>query len=195
MKRIIVAILCFCICVPLLFINAYAVDTPYKDMTKKERAALPEFLSKYIFFMTETAIDLSEYEGEGGFDFFGIRISSMRLSVNPSEYLNLYGYTIKLDETNEVDDPNEIARLLSENGNFRFLRRGSEYGNGDVNGDEVIDQFDYILAKRIYFETYVGDNMELGYADMDNDGEITVFDYLLIKRTYLGTYSPVAEGE
>ena len=59
---------------------------------------------------------------------------------------------------------------------------------GDVNADGAIDQFDYILVKRHYFETRLLTDDELPRADVNGDGAIDQFDYILIKRHYFGTY-------
>ncbi|MBQ8895504.1 MAG: dockerin type I repeat-containing protein, partial [Clostridia bacterium] len=58
---------------------------------------------------------------------------------------------------------------------------------GDVDGDGEITQFDYILAKRIYFGTYEPTEDELKRADVDGDGTVSVFDYIAIRRKYFGT--------
>ena len=59
---------------------------------------------------------------------------------------------------------------------------------GDVNNDGAIDQFDYILVKRHYFETRLLTDDELTRADINIDGAIDQFDYILIKRHYFGTF-------
>lgn len=59
---------------------------------------------------------------------------------------------------------------------------------GDINGDGEIDQFDYILAMRIYFKTYSPDDAELVRGDVNGDGVNDQFDYILIKRHYFKTY-------
>ena len=60
---------------------------------------------------------------------------------------------------------------------------------GDVNDDGAIDQFDYILVKRHYFETRYLTDDEMTRADVNGDGAIDQFDYILIKRHYFGTYT------
>ena len=59
---------------------------------------------------------------------------------------------------------------------------------GDVNDDGTIDQFDYILVKRHYFETRLLTDDELPRADVNGDGAIDQFDYILISRHYFGSY-------
>ena len=57
---------------------------------------------------------------------------------------------------------------------------------GDVNGDGVIDSYDYILVKRACMET-----VELNgeYAEAAKRGDdISAFDYILIKRHVMNTY-------
>ena len=59
---------------------------------------------------------------------------------------------------------------------------------GDVNNDGAIDQYDYILVKRHYFETrtLVGDEFTRG--DVNKDAKVDQYDYILIARHYFGTY-------
>ena len=59
---------------------------------------------------------------------------------------------------------------------------------GDVNNDGAIDQYDYILVKRHYFETRYLTDDEMTRADVNLDGNINQYDYILIKRHYFGTY-------
>ena len=58
---------------------------------------------------------------------------------------------------------------------------------GDIDGTGTADSFDYILARRIYFETFSPDELQRISADVNGDGEINQFDYILIKRHYFGT--------
>lgn len=60
---------------------------------------------------------------------------------------------------------------------------------GDVNGDGDIDQYDYILVKRHYFETRILSENEALRADVNKDGKIDQYDYILICRHYFGTYT------
>ncbi len=63
-----------------------------------------------------------------------------------------------------------------------------EHTLGDVNNDGAIDQYDYILVKRHYFETrtLVGD--EFARGDVNKDAKVDQYDYILIARHYFGTY-------
>ena len=58
------------------------------------------------------------------------------------------------------------------------------YEIGDVNRDETLDMFDYLLIKSIYFEEYIPDEAQEELADINGDNSIDMFDYLLIKRAY-----------
>lgn len=64
----------------------------------------------------------------------------------------------------------------------------SDNTRGDINGDGIIDMYDYILCKRIYFGTYNPKDNEKELADANRDDIIDMFDYILLKRHYLGTY-------
>ena len=60
---------------------------------------------------------------------------------------------------------------------------------GDVNDDGAIDQYDYILVKRHYFETRELMSEEFVRGDVNIDGKVDQFDYILIARHYFGTYT------
>lgn len=68
------------------------------------------------------------------------------------------------------------------------LASASETKLGDVNNDGEIDQFDYILVKRHYFETRKLTDDEFKRADVNEDGVVDQFDYILIMRHYFGSY-------
>ena len=59
---------------------------------------------------------------------------------------------------------------------------------GDVNNDGAINQYDYILVKRHYFETRYLTADEEVRADANRDGKVDQYDYILIARHYFGTY-------
>ncbi|MBR6562496.1 MAG: family 10 glycosylhydrolase [Clostridia bacterium] len=60
---------------------------------------------------------------------------------------------------------------------------------GDVNNDGDINQYDYILVVRHYFETRVLTEEEMILADVNADGAVNQYDYILIRRHYFGTYT------
>ncbi|MBO5913898.1 MAG: CotH kinase family protein, partial [Clostridia bacterium] len=59
---------------------------------------------------------------------------------------------------------------------------------GDVNGDAKIDQYDYLLVMREYFDTVTLDEIQFRAADINGDGIINQYDYILVKRHYFKTY-------
>ncbi len=63
---------------------------------------------------------------------------------------------------------------------------------GDVNGDGVIDQYDYILVKRHYLETYELTGDCLKAACIQNGETVEVYDYIYVKRIYFETLKPEA---
>ncbi len=63
-----------------------------------------------------------------------------------------------------------------------------EYDIGDVNADGDINQFDYLLVKRAYFDTYTLTAEQEKRADCNYDNTVNQFDYLLLKRHYFETY-------
>ena len=64
----------------------------------------------------------------------------------------------------------------------------SSIKKGDINDDGDIDQYDYILAKRIHFKNYTPDSAQAIRGDVDNDGDNDQYDYILIKRHHFGNY-------
>lgn len=63
---------------------------------------------------------------------------------------------------------------------------------GDVNGDGVVDQYDYILIKRHYFNTFeiTGDYLKAGC--ISNGETIEAYDYIFVRRIYFKTLEPAA---
>ena len=59
---------------------------------------------------------------------------------------------------------------------------------GDVNNDQLVNQYDYILVKRHYFGTRTLSDAELDAADVNLDSKVDQYDYILICRHYFGTY-------
>lgn len=59
---------------------------------------------------------------------------------------------------------------------------------GDVNNDGDIDQYDYILAKRIHFKNYTPTEDQKTRGDVNKDGENDQYDYILIKRHHFGNF-------
>ncbi|MBO5914006.1 MAG: hypothetical protein J6Q72_01535 [Clostridia bacterium] len=63
-----------------------------------------------------------------------------------------------------------------------------EIALGDVNMDGKIDQYDYVLVKRAYFNTYTLSEAQAAVADATGDGKVDTYDYLLIARHYFKTF-------
>jgi len=59
---------------------------------------------------------------------------------------------------------------------------------GDINTDGEVDQYDYILAKRIHFNNYTPTADQALRGDVDKDGDNDQYDYILIKRHHFGNY-------
>ncbi len=58
---------------------------------------------------------------------------------------------------------------------------------GDVNGDGIIDMFDYLMVKSYYFEVSTPNALEAFRADINEDGDIDMFDYLEVKTAYFNS--------
>ncbi len=59
---------------------------------------------------------------------------------------------------------------------------------GDADGNAIIDQYDYILARRTYMETFFPQKRQLLAMTLSGEETVCVFDYILLKRHVLGTY-------
>lgn len=139
-------------------------------------------------------------------------INAQHASVAMPESVNVYlsndgeEYTSAGAVTLNDSEPNAYWSLAEIEGNaryvklefkladfFAFVNEIQVYGTeikalGDVNLDGVIDQYDYILVKRHYFETRYLTDDEFVRADVNADGTVDQFDYILIARHYFGTY-------
>ncbi len=87
-------------------------------------------------------------------------------------------------------------------GTFAFLNEIEAYGvksegkepdpvinYGDVNNDGTVDSADYIVVKRVCFQTYSLTEAEKQRADVNSDGEIDSLDYVFVKRIAFGSYA------
>jgi len=199
MRKTTAVLIGMCVLISLFCAVASAVDTPYKDMTKDRLWKLPEFQSYKLIVRTNAKIDSSVYKDKTDFELYGVFLKSAEPIVerDASEIGDAkYTYTFIVDKT-KIDNAVTACEILNSHENVisadGFVM--SMYGYGDINGDNSVDQFDYILAKRIYFETYTPSDLELGFADMDFDGEITIYDCILVSRTYFGTFQPYSANE
>ena len=66
---------------------------------------------------------------------------------------------------------------------------------GDINGDIDINQYDYILAKRVYFNTFNADELSGLAGDINKDSKVNQYDYILVKRHYFETYTIGTRGK
>ena len=190
MKRLLVMIISISLLLSMLLMSVSAFDTPYKELSRRERAELPEFQSFGVYLTTNIPLDITEYEGEGPFDLNGVEVKAVEFGSDATDFgIELYSYIVLVDEA-RYDSVYEAKEIWVENECVVAVATFSTYGNGDINANGEHDQYDYILSKRIYFETYAATALELGHADIDNDGEITARDYILSKGAYFGTMNP-----
>ncbi|MBQ1206068.1 MAG: hypothetical protein IIX67_02575 [Clostridia bacterium] len=59
---------------------------------------------------------------------------------------------------------------------------------GDVNFDQAIDRYDYILVKRVCMKTVELGEKQLLSADVNGNGNADTYDYILIKRHCMKTF-------
>ncbi len=60
---------------------------------------------------------------------------------------------------------------------------------GDINCSGEIDSMDYIITKRVYYNTFQPTKTQLLAVAITNKETVESLDYVLIKRHYFGTYN------
>ncbi len=161
----------------------YPENSPYISKTPEELEDIHLFAPDEMNIYLDYELDLTEFEGEGKHYLFGVCVDS--ISAIESEG-SAYGYAIKLGE--QTMHNSDAIWVFECNDDVVSVDYKSDYGNGDINADGEVDPYDYILAKRMYFKTYLPYDEELGYADVNRDGNVDEYDYILIKRIHFGTY-------
>lgn len=162
-------------------------DSPLINMTLDERTQHPLMLYKVFFINTTEPIDFDSLAEGNALYLYGVQIHSIHEIKEGEGYYNGdYTYIVSIVETESIDAT--VAKtVISSHENVEDISSITKYGCGDIDADGEITSFDYLLLKRIYFETYYPTVEEIGYADMDRDGVITTFDYVCLKRYYYGT--------
>lgn len=159
--------------------------SPFIEKSAEELKALHAFAPDEFKLYLNHELDLTEFEGEGKHYLFGVCIDT--ISALEQTEASVFGYEIKLGKQYMW---NSTAIWVFEcNESVVSVEYKSTYGNGDINSDEKIDNYDYVLAKRMYFNTYIPRYDELGYADVNLDGRVNEYDYILLCRHYFGTYT------
>lgn len=57
----------------------------------------------------------------------------------------------------------------------------------DVNADGVVDMFDYLVVKSVYFEVPGVNAADAARSDINKDGVVDMFDYLLVRTAYFNS--------
>lgn len=139
----------------------------------------------------EFSINLSEFGGTNGFDYY------VCVSNTKTENICLFYPAVPAgaDETTRIEnlpyknwyEEGEATADVDE------LRLGVLVSGilGDINNDGNINQYDYILAKRIHFNTYTPTAAEKSRGDVNKDNANNQYDYILIKRHHFNTYTIV----
>lgn len=161
----------------------YPDNSPYIDKTRDELEEYHIFAPDEFTVYLNYELDLTEFEGGEKQYLYGVCIDTI---VATESQNGAYGYAIKLGK--QVMTNSDAIWVFECNENVVSVDYKSDYGNGDINADGKVDPYDYILAKRMHFKTYLPYDEELGYADVNRDGNVDVYDYILIKRAHFGTY-------
>ena len=94
-----------------------------------------------------------------------------------------YKYAMKTLTQSDIDSARK-----GEYPEINFDKPEIELKLGDVNADGEINQYDYLLVKRHYFDTRTLSADEQSRADVNRDSKVDQYDYILIARHYFGTY-------
>lgn len=172
----------------------YQVQTGEKFET--ESKALSEFLASIINDAMECSGDWKtearksdlDRDKDGYLDnYYGFLrgaadVKCTAVLIEHSYHTNERATKWLLDDKNLKTLASVEAEAIAE-----YLEVDVPIAKGDVDGDGKITQYDYMLARRIYFGTYKPTEDELKRADVDGDGRVSVYDYLAIKRIYFAT--------
>ena len=112
------------------------------------------------------------------------RCSWIELTENFPNQL-VYAYDIsgnRLPETDYIGTGAEIRIEVEE----KILDSKTVLIKGDCNGNGVVDIGDYLIVKRIFLGSYLGDDIQQRAADINGDMVIDSKDYLAIKRYFVG---------
>lgn len=102
---------------------------------------------------------------------------------------SLYGAELVLGENVEIVKGALDSDYLEVAGESISTPETKTYSLGDINMDETVNQYDYILAKRAHFNTITfNDNQKL-LGDMDGNSKNNQYDYILIKRIHFKNYT------
>ena len=105
---------------------------------------------------------------------------------NPTVYyMNSSLELFELDAV--IDTESSIAEFYADDV-YAFILADKKTAVGDVNGDNVLNQYDYILIKRACMDTYNLTDSEKSAADINSNGIIDAYDYILVKRACMGTF-------
>ncbi len=102
------------------------------------------------------------------------------------------GFVIPHAETDGAFNSKDDIEKFNANGDYAIVTEAELFMVGDVNGDNKIDKYDYLLIKRHVMGTLVLGADVLDVANVNKDDKVDKYDYLLIKRHVMGTY--VIEG-
>lgn len=134
-------------------------------------------------------VDIEPFDNGETDEFFGVKVAKVKAlsEVELTDGMTIYPYVVVLQdvfagaEAEAIWAANESIRSVTNNS---YTGLPATYIDGDVNADGVVDAFDCLIVKGIYFDSYEATEDELTRADINGDGEIDMFDYLKVKAIY-----------
>lgn len=160
-----------------------------KKYSKENLLSFGDYTDPRIFAFVRNVINVEFVESVGipndgkPFELFGVTVQNVLASTDGMRCT--FEYADEEDLVAAFD-----AFLNSDNVVFvgcDYIARDI-YSVGDLNGDDVITKFDYILLKRNITGTFHLSSAALKRADINADSVVNMYDYLLIKRHIMGTY-------
>ncbi|MBQ8896522.1 MAG: hypothetical protein IJY88_07005 [Clostridia bacterium] len=143
---------------------------------------MPDYTSENCFSMMKSCESwkIGDRFLFGNLDLVGETIPTTTSDVEwyEEEYVCIATYQNLSAVSEEPDNPDNPTYIL-----------------GDVNNDGKIDQYDYILVKRHYFETRILTSDEFVRGDVNKDETVNQYDYILIARHYFGTFEIKQDAE
>lgn len=120
---------------------------------------------------------------KGNWEYYGV-LRGARAVGCPLFYIIEHSFHTNEAATHWLMDDDNLKRLAKLEAAViaEYFGLKTKYTLGDVNGDGLVDEFDYMLIKSAVMGRYELSEEQEQLADMNDDGEIDVFDCLLVKR-------------
>jgi len=186
-------ILMLCLLMTAVSVPVFAVEAPATEEWPFEPDI--DYKAGEVLVNTLYVVDLSQYEGEGPFDFHGIAVTSIediyQDIIDSQSHFDRFGYCtykLTLDSSVSVKEAIEVLNAVPEieEAYINYLVYIPEdcppnWQKGDIQRDGSVDTFDCLAIKSHYFGKTVLKDLPLQRADVNKDGVVDIFDYMEVK--------------